>query len=267
MISRTGTKDLKKYLKQMEDRRKGFQKAILKRVAEETLKEIIARAPNDSELGTYTKDLQAAEVSSEEGITAIIYKGPTVVNALDIDASTTLIFIRGLQKETDDNAKLLEVLKEYEPFTVKTFPAINIKHFILTYQSVGIKKVNAVLQTNIDASKRMALSLQSVGIKVNHAKFQDPKMMKLFPDLTFQVLQHELKTKSKPKPHWKPALQNAQKKIFLKKLLNESDNIRILTDPTFNSFKLSGKMNLKVSEQSVQSTADFMEYLLPKETQ
>jgi hypothetical protein len=112
----------------------------------------------------------------------------------------------------------------------------------------------------------MAKDLKPMGVKVEKLQFEKSKAMEAMPDLTFQVLQHELKTKKQPKPHWRPALQQTQKASFLKKIMQKESTVRILTDPTFNGFSLSGKMGLKVTTQSVQSLAEFMRYLEGTET-
>lgn len=264
MISIKDRKKLQKFIRQIDDRRINFEKHILKAMAEETLKQVKGRAPIEPDLGTYANHLQAAEVMSNNPTAAVLYTGPTLINADRIDGGTNVIFIRGVRKENDRNQAIYQALILYQPYTIKTFPSnIKAKDFILTYQKVPTKKVYETIDANKNALSEMRKSFKPFGIKLDDGQYQDPKKLEVFPDLTFQVLQHELKTKKKAKPHWRPALKAVQNRTFLKKLMAEDDSVRILADPNFNDFKVSGKMGLKVSAQSVQSTAEFMEYLQP----
>lgn len=263
MISSKGN-SLKKFVNELNKRRVGFEKNVLKALNEEALKQIKKNIPNDPMLGNYGNHLRSAEVTAKNPMTGVLYTGPTMVNAKHIDPATTLIFVRGVKKDNKQKAEILLALELYQPYTLKTFPSnIHLKDFLLTYQKVPEKKVNETIETNIGALKAMTESFKKAGIKINPEQYEDPKRMDVFPDLTFQVLQHELKTKKKAKPHWKPALKMVQNKSFVKKIMADDSNVRILTDPNYKQFKNSGKMGLKVSEQSVQSTADFIEYIKP----
>lgn len=261
MIRAKNPKLLKKYLKQLDQRREAFEKAVLKDITESTIAEIVKRAPTTPELNGYENFLQAAEVLSGNS-TAIVYTGPTIINFEKIPAETTLVFLRDVRKDTEKNRKIFEILKLYQPFSTKTFPGgVETKDFILTYSKATTKEVLKAEERNRDTAPDMAKDLKPLGVKVERLQYEKAKDIELLPDLTFQVLQHELKTKKQPKPHWRPALKQNQKASFLKKIMKKDTTVRILTDPNFNGFSLSGKMGLKVTTQSVQSLAEFMRYL------
>lgn len=262
MITLKDRKKIKRFLKEMPDRQKAFEKAILKNLAESVRSDIIAAAPVAPELGGYQASLAAAEVMAENAMTAVLYKGPTIVNVKKLDSELTLIFVREVQKKTPRNYEILEILKLFQPYSTKTFPGnIKSKDFVLTYQKVAKKDVVDTEKKSRDTITEMAKLLKPLGIKLEKDQYQDAKKLQLLPDLTFQVLQHELKTKKQAKPHWIPALKASQKKAFLKKLMKDDRTVSILADPNFNAYKLSGKMTLKVTAQSVQSVTDFMDYL------
>jgi hypothetical protein len=261
MIRAQNPKLLRKYLKQLDKRREAFEKTVMKDITEGTIAEIVKRAPTVPELNGYENFLQSAEVLSQPS-TAIVYTGPTIINFDKVDAAVTLVYVRDVRKDTDGNRKIFDILKLYQPFSTKTFPGgIEAKDFILTYSKTSQKEVLKAEQRNRDTAPDMAKDLKPLGVKVETIQYEKTKDMQLFPDLTFQVLQHELKTKKKAKPHWRPALKQTEKASFLKKIMNKEATVRILADPNFNGFSLSGKMGLKVTTQSVQSLAEFMRYL------
>lgn len=262
MMKVTGTKDIKKYLKTFKKRQEVFQKAVLKGVAEKAKELITSGAPSTAELGNYANQLSAAEVDSSQPMTAVVYTGPALVSSKKLDGLTTFIFVRGVRKKSDRNKEIYDALIMCHPFTLKTWPGnIQSKDFVLTYKRASEREVYVRALINRDQMPELAKMLKPLGVDVDPDQTKDPKKLKLMPDLTFEVLQHELRTKKKAKPHWIPALKAVQKKAFLKKLVKNDQTVRILADPNYNGFKLSGKMTLKVSQQSVQSTEDFMEYL------
>lgn len=264
MLKVDNRKEIKKWMSELMDRQQAFKQVILKKIALLVESEVKRNAPKRPQIGNYSRHLTSAIVQKGgEPATAIVYTGSTFVNAAHLDGDKTLLYLHSVKRETPRNTKIFELLKLYEPWTTKTFPAaIKITNYIMVYKHAAEAEVKKAGKKNHEEIRKLSKEISKLGVKIDVNEYQDEKKIEVLPDLTFQVLMHELGTAKEPKPHWIPALSSALKKSFLKNMMTAPEQVRILADPGYNAFRLSGKMSLKVTEQSVQSTAEFTDYLM-----
>jgi hypothetical protein len=259
MIKVKNSANLKSFLKSFDKRQKEFKKLIMKDVANAALAEIKAKAPKD--LGNnYADHLKAVSVDNESS--AVLYFGNDESNVNNVDGNLTLLYLKDIKTSKPIAVDLFEILKSYEPFTMKSFPsAVPFNDFIFEYKKAPKKTITTLFHQNKRDSVDLARDLKELSISLDPSQYEMDENGKSFSELTFQVLQHEMSLKNASKPHWKPALNIIQRKGILSFLKRNDVIVKTIFDPDYNIKDSSSKMSLNVESQSVQSTKEFMQYL------
>lgn len=252
-----------KFVKELPERSKAYQRHVVLELTKRAKDNVVAKAPSDPNLMDYQKELDVYRYRDFKNPKFAILYDRAVESGAKLSSETTLLTIRPTRRNPGAIAPVLNILKEFQPFTLNTWPVkIPRDKAWIIYKDVkdsGIVK-RAEMQNKRDMPS-IIRKLQATKFRLRASDFRPPKDdLEVMSGIALEVVRAELGISRKKHSHWRPAIRELETEI--NKIMMSKESIMTLAAANYKRWTKLGLISKTASDSTELGIQSFQKAIL-----
>lgn len=224
-------------LEELPARFEAAQRLLAYSVAQEARRQVLKRIPTSPDYKPLRESLEIVRGASKRDVVFALRARPRSAAVSKLDVKKDVVYVtpkRRLGRVPEE----IRVLEVFSPWPVDMLPfAPDPRFAVLVHRKVSVPEVMRLRKKREADKPRWRQALAKAGVTGAEQKRPDLGSQRSVPDMVFQSLNLEFGLGSEGSPHWRPAIREARKPGFLRKVVESPKFQKTLTDPQFRQWR------------------------------